>query len=65
MNFSGGNVMGTRRMVLKTPFSPRIFQNVTLLRMPRISGLERGMLYFPSDRTRLGLPMRAEERSGR
>ena len=65
LNFSGGKVRGTLRTVQAMPFSPRIFQNGTLLRRPRTSGLDRGMRYLPRLRVRFGLPMRAEDRSGR
>ncbi len=65
MNFSGGKVIGTLRMVLKIPLCPKIFQKGMLLRRPLISGLERGILYFPKDRVFFGFPMRAEERLGR
>ena len=65
LNFSGGKVIGTLRIVLKTPFCPKIFQKGMLLRRPFISGFESGILYFPMDRFLLGFPIRAEERSGR
>ncbi len=65
LNFSGGKVIGTLSIVLKMPFSPRIFQKGMLLRRPLISGFERGILYFPIDRYFLGLPILAEDRSGR
>ncbi len=65
LNFSGGKVMGTLRIVLKMPFCPKIFQKGILLRRPLISGFERGILYFPRDRVFLGFPIRAEERFGR
>ncbi len=65
LNFSGGKVMGTLRIVEAMPFSPRIFQKGTLFLMPRISGLESGMRYLPRASVRLGRPIRAEDRSGR
>ncbi|OQB57719.1 MAG: hypothetical protein BWX98_01235 [Candidatus Aminicenantes bacterium ADurb.Bin147] len=65
LNFSGGKVIGTRSTVLMTPFSPRIFQKGILLRSPWITGLDSGTWYRPIRIVRLGLEIRAEERSGR
>ncbi len=42
-SFSGGKVIGTRRMQLKMPYSLRMFQNGLLLRSSRTSALPRGI----------------------
>jgi len=57
--------MGIRRIVLKMPFWPRIFQKGMLFLRPLITGFDRGILYFPRDRNFFGLLIWAEERSGR
>src|SRR4051812_46678701 len=64
-NFSGGNVIGTRRIVLRMPCSPRIFQNALLLRRNSRTGRDSGTRQRPIRRTRSGFPTRAEESSGR
>jgi len=51
-NSSGGNVMGTRRMVLRILRSPRIFQNVRLFRRNSIVGSLNGIRRRPSFQTR-------------
>ena len=43
LNFSGGNVIGIRRMVLWISCSPNSFQNGTLLRRISTSGLPSGI----------------------
>ena len=65
LNFSGGNVMGTRMMVLKIPLSPRIFQNDLLLRPRSMIGLPRGKRYLPTFNVRAALVTLAEHNSGR
>ena len=61
---SGGKVMGTRRMELKTPLSPRIFQNGSLPLRLRMRGFDRGRRYRPSFRLRRGGITLAEESTG-
>ena len=52
-------------MVLKIPWSPRIFQNGTLRRPALMRGLPIGMRNGPSRRERAGGSTRAEPSSGR
>ena len=56
-SFSGGNVMGTRMMQLKMPYSLRMFQNGLLLRSEADVGLAEG--------TAGTCPDRMERRGGR
>ena len=65
LNFSAGNVIGTRRIVLTMPWSPRVFQNGWLRRPASISGFPRGMRNGPSGNVRFGGSTRAEASSGR
>ena len=46
-SFSGGNVIGTRMMQLKMPYSLRMLQNGLLLRSSRTSALPSGNRYLP------------------
>ncbi len=55
-SFSGGNVIGTRRMQLKMPYLLRTFQKGWLLRSSRTLALPSGMRYRP---------MRIDRRGGR
>ena len=55
-SFSGGNVIGTRRMQLKMPYLLRMFQNGLLLRSSRTLALPSGIRY---------LPIRIDRRGGR
>src|SRR4051794_5611224 len=64
LNFSGGKVMGTRRMVEAMCRSPRICQNVRLLRRISTKGLLSGILYLPILSSRLGLWTRVDDSSG-
>ena len=64
LKFSGGKVMGTRRMVEAIWCWPRICQNVRLLRRISTSGRLSGMRYLPMLRTRSGSRTREEESSG-
>src|SRR5579872_6096781 len=61
---SGGNVMGTRRMVQPMECRPRIFQNGSLFRRISMDGRERGMRQRPTRRTRLGGLTLEEDNSG-
>ncbi len=65
LNFSGGNVIGMRRIVQSTWCCPRIFQNGTLLRRRSTVGLLSGIRYRPIFSTLRGLFTRDEESSGR
>ena len=62
--FSGGNVLGTRSTWHDTKQSSSTFQNVLLLRIRRIEGLPRGIVYFPTRRFLIGFVMRVDDRMG-
>src|ERR1035437_4017512 len=64
LKLSGGNVTGTRRMVLSTPERSRIFQNGSLLRRISTDGRSRGISNFPIRRTRCAERTLAEESAG-
>ena len=64
-NFSGGKVIGTRRMVLQMLCSPRIFQNGLDLRIKRSSGLPMGKRYLPILTCLSTVPMRVDDRIGK
>src|SRR5579863_9383298 len=63
-NFSGGKVMGTRRMVEPIPWFPRIVQKGWLFRRNSMGGRDSGMRKRPRRSTRSGWPTRAEESRG-
>ena len=64
LNFSGGKVIGTRRMVEAICRWPRICQKVRLLRRISTMGRPKGMRYRPSLRILEGSVTREEERYG-
>ena len=61
---SGGNVIGTRRIVLATECSPRIFQNDSLLRRISTAGREKGKRRRPSRNIRRAGRTLEEDSSG-
>src|SRR5215471_1701780 len=64
LNFSGGNVIGTRRMVDAIWCSPKICQKVRLLRRISTIGRLNGIRYLPMLITRSASRTRVEESSG-
>src|SRR6476659_938160 len=63
-NFSGGNVIGTRRTLLKIPNLPRIVQNASLRRPAAMAGRPKGIRYLPILSVRAGAATLAELNSG-
>src|SRR5262249_43237402 len=64
LNFCGGNVIGTRRMVLSIFWSPSSFQNGSLLRFISTELPDNGRRSLPSSNTRRGPCTLADESSG-
>src|SRR5580704_11915994 len=64
-NFSGGKVIGTRRMVQPIPCLPRIFQKGWLFLRNSSTGRDSGMRKRPQCKTRVGWLTRAPESCGR
>ncbi len=62
---SGGNVIGTRKMVEKIPCSPSTDQKGLLRRSRRMEGRPSGIRRPPRRSMRRGGRICAEERSGR
>ena len=61
---TGGNVMGTRWIVLRMFFSPSSFQKAWLFCSSLIFGFSSGITYFPMLSTFLALPMSVEDSIG-
>src|SRR5437868_5998096 len=64
LNFSGGNVIGTRRTVEAICCSPRMCQKVRLFRRISTIGLLSGIRYLPIFSMRSGSRTRVDESSG-
>ena len=64
LNSSGGNVIGTRKMVLPIACSPSSFQNGWLLRRISTLGFDSGMVQRPMRSHRRGGHTREEDNSG-
>ena len=57
-------MIGTRRIVLPIPYSPKIFQNVVLLRPDSTEGFDSGMVHRPIRTVRLAGRTREDDSSG-
>ena len=64
-NFSGGNVIGNRKIVQSIPCSPRIFQKGLLFRSNSTVGLDVGIRSRPIFRTFRGRSIRADDSCGK